>query len=254
MLEELGVPVAPAERGLGQHEVAGAASTLGLEVVDGGGSVDGFVARPVAVAALRERPASGGTRCRAGRRRRRTATSTTSPGRPIIWSRRRIDRGRVRAATAGEPRRVSGPLRAGAARADHLLDDLAEAALDEIEAVTVVDVRGAGRDEPAPQIVVGEQTGDPGGEVGRVDGDERVLALDEVEALGTDGCRDHRRARHHRLDHLALHARAVQQRHDREARPLDVGLHRRHPADEPNPRSRRVDVECHAVEPVADAR
>ena len=105
-----------------------------------------------------------------------------------------------------------------------------------------------------PQVVLGEQAGDPGGEVGGVGGDERVVALDEVETLGADRCGDHGRAGHHRLEHLALDAGAVQQGHDGDARPLEVGLHRRHPADEPDPRRGRVDVERHLVEPVADHR
>ena len=52
-------------------------------------------------------------------------------------------------------------------RRHHLLDDLGEAALDEVDAVAVLDVRGAGVGEPVPEVVVGEQAGDAGGEVGR---------------------------------------------------------------------------------------
>ena len=60
-------------------------------------------------------------------------------------------------------------------------------ALDHVEPVAGVDVLGAAVGQSLPEVVVGEQAGDAGGEVGGIGADERVLALDEVEALGADG-------------------------------------------------------------------
>ena len=210
---QLGVAVAPAEGGLGQHEVARAAHPLRLEVVDGGGTVDGVVARPPAVAALRERPRGLGANVdevfvAAGRDEHDLAR----PADHLDPAPDDVTGPRVLGAAEAGP--VLGRVRRRTTTPDHdLVDHGSELRLDELDAVTVLHVGGARvRGEPVPQVVLGEEPGDPGGEVGGVGGDERVLALHEVETLGPHRRGDDRRAGHHRLDHLPLDAGAVEQR------------------------------------------
>ena len=81
-----------------------------------------------------------------------------------------------------------------------------------------------------------------------------MVAVDEVETFGAHRCGDDRRARHHRVDDFALHARAVEQRHDGDTGAFDVGHDGRDPTDHLCFR-RRVGVGPDlVVEAVADDR
>jgi hypothetical protein len=179
---------------------------LGVEVGDGGPAVDRVVAGPAPVAALREVPAGPGPEVD-----ERLVAAGGDHDHGVG-----LGDGLDPAADGGGGvvrRRLRTGRRTGRSR-EHRLDDLVEPAAHDLDAVAAVHVVGAGPGQALPHVVVGEQVGDAGRHPGGVLGDERVLALHEVQPLRAGGCRDHRGVGHHRLQDLALHAGAVEEGHD----------------------------------------
>ena len=207
---QFGETVAPVERGLGKDEVARAPLPLRFEVVDRGESIDRVEAGPPALAGLGKVPSGLGVEvdeavvATGDHEHRRAGLGDHLDPFP--------DRGGV-----GPPRRAFAGVGATndrpAGTGHHRVDDLVESNPYGFEPVPPVDVIGAGIGQAVPQLVVGEQAGHPGRHVSRVGRDQGVAALHQIQPLGTDRGGDHGGVGHHRLEHLALDSRPVEQRH-----------------------------------------